>query len=302
MPTREDMRNLGQGIISSFEARTAGIASLRDEVKEQRQVTQTQLGELDRNHRAIAHHLQADLIRGRTEIKASVNAQLRGLGHGHAALTAQEGRRKTEVYTWLKGADRAHNAMTRQLRAGLAQGQANLKNNVSAQVQDLDRSHNAMAQRQREDLERGPAGLIRGERLRKSEVKTWLEDVAAIRAGARAAWGDLVATMMAKRADAVAVAEAPPQVAPPPPIVRGVAPAITTEEDAVERVVVGEVTTEFASLTDRVFVYLANHPDGTRLAELEREIGLSRFQAARAVRHLIDEGKTEKRHFCYFAI
>jgi hypothetical protein len=158
-----------------------------------------------------------------------------------------------------------------------------------------------MAQRQREDLERGPAELTRVERQRKSEVKTWLEDVAATHARAQAAWRDLVATTGARRAGAVVLADAPPE-APPHLVVRAAAPSITADEDVVAMVVVGEVTTEFASLSDRVFVYLANHPDGTRLTELEREIGLSRFQAARAVRHLMDEGKAEKRDFRYFAI
>lgn len=62
------------------------------------------------------------------------------------------------------------------------------------------------------------------------------------------------------------------------------------------------MTEEFTALGDRVFQYLANHPDGTRLTEIEREFGLGRLQAARVIRHLTDEGKAEKRDRCYYAI
>jgi len=55
-------------------------------------------------------------------------------------------------------------------------------------------------------------------------------------------------------------------------------------------------------LRDRVFAYLADHPDGTRLVELEEEFGVARIQAARVVRELMDDNKVEKRDLLYFAI
>ncbi len=55
-------------------------------------------------------------------------------------------------------------------------------------------------------------------------------------------------------------------------------------------------------LCDRVFAYLANHSDGTKLTKLEEEFGLARIQVARVLRDLIDDNKVEKRHLLYFAI
>jgi len=55
-------------------------------------------------------------------------------------------------------------------------------------------------------------------------------------------------------------------------------------------------------LRDRVFAYLADHPDGTKLAELEAEFGVSRIEMARVVRALMDNNKVEKRELLYFAI
>lgn len=55
-------------------------------------------------------------------------------------------------------------------------------------------------------------------------------------------------------------------------------------------------------LRDRIFAYLADHPDGTKLAELESEFGVSRIEMARVVRALMDDNKAEKRELFYFAI
>jgi len=74
-------------------------------------------------------------------------------------------------------------------------------------------------------------------------------------------------------------AGAPPKVAPTPKV----APPV-------------------GALRDRAFAYLADHPDGTKLAELETEFGVSRIEMARVVRALMDNNKVEKRELLYFAI
>ena len=55
-------------------------------------------------------------------------------------------------------------------------------------------------------------------------------------------------------------------------------------------------------LRDRIFAYLANHPNGTKLVEMEEEFGIARIQVAGVVRALIDDNKVEKRNLLYFAI
>lgn len=57
-----------------------------------------------------------------------------------------------------------------------------------------------------------------------------------------------------------------------------------------------------ATLQHRVFEYLADHPDGTRIAELQREFGLTRRQMTRILENLIDDNKAEKHDQLYFAI
>lgn len=154
---------------------------------------------------------------------------------------------------------------------------------------------------------------------RSSDVSAMLKEFREEQAGVRDEWEKLSATMQAKRGGVALVVEAPRPVevlpppavvaeAPrpvvvvaPPPAVVAEAPPAMAEEEAVAMAEVGEVTPELASLSERVFEYLANHPDGTRLIELEREFSMSRLQMARVVRNLMDEGKAEKRDLFYFA-
>jgi len=77
----------------------------------------------------------------------------------------------------------------------------------------------------------------------------------------------------------------PPKVAPAPPVAK-----------------LPKKMPPVGALRDRVFAYLADHPDGTKLAELEAEFGVSRIEMARIVRNLMDNNKVEKRELLYFAI
>ena len=146
---------------------------------------------------------------------------------------------------------------------------------------------------------------------RRSDVRGQLQGYRTDHAGAQAAWHEMSETLQARRMGGVAVAETPtpvaveeapslPMIAPEPPTAPGSEGA--AEEEAVAQAEVGDLTPEIADLSQRVFGYLADHPDGVRLTEIEGEFGLGRFQAARVVRHLIDEGNTDKRDLLYFAI
>jgi len=77
MSMREEMRSLAQEIIGSYEARAAGIASLRQEVSSQRQATQAQLYELHRSHQTMARKLHADLAKSAANLKRDVNTMLK---------------------------------------------------------------------------------------------------------------------------------------------------------------------------------------------------------------------------------
>jgi len=199
-----------------------------------------------------------------------------------ASLRDEVATQQQATQVQLRELDRAHQAMARELRADLTKGRSDLASSVASQLNEQDAAHQAMARQQRADLAKGRADLTQAEAGRKSEVNTWMNQVATAHAEARNEWQNLTATMQAKRGV---------------PVVEGIA-----EEEAMVRAEVAEVTPDIAALRDQVFEYLANHPDGTRRVELEQEFGLARVQMARVIKGLVDENKVIKRELLYFAI
>jgi len=56
------------------------------------------------------------------------------------------------------------------------------------------------------------------------------------------------------------------------------------------------------TLRDVIFTYLAEHPDGTKLTQLEQDLSMARIKLAQVMRQLMEENKVEKRELRYFAI
>jgi len=150
---------------------------------------------------------------------------------------------------------------------------------------------------------------------RRAEVASMIQEFAAVAPERRVEVADMIrefAAMAPERRDEVATmirefaAQAPERrdeiwgtaparaaVAPPPKV----APPVEelAEEAVVEEVPAGE-------LRDIVFAYLANHPDGAKLVELEEEFGVARIQMAKVIRELIDDNLVDKRDLFYFVI
>ena len=53
-------------------------------------------------------------------------------------------------------------------------------------------------------------------------------------------------------------------------------------------------------LRNRVLNYLANHPEGTKLVELEEKLGTARIQLTDIINNLIDNHQVDKRDMLYF--
>lgn len=265
MPTSEAMRNLSEDIVRSYEDRIGGIAQLRETVQTLRKTASTEMKQLRSSLMAMGRKLRADLSKSSADMKAAVSTQLKEL-------------------------DAAHQAMARRQRADLAKGHSDLRSNVGNQLGEMHAAHQTMAKRQRADLAKGHSDLKHDVGTILKGFDAELKEVRTVLAGGRDEWQKMTATMQAKRG-------APVAVAPPPPPVWEMA-----EEEALARAGAGEVTPGTAVIGSRVFEHLANHPDGTRLVELEQRFGVARIQVARLLKSLMNENKVEKRDLLYFAV
>jgi hypothetical protein len=182
MPTKEEMRSLGEKIVGSYEDRIAGIAELRVAVK-------TQLKEFDHTHAAMSRELKADLAKVRpaleeedrkrqSETREFMGELGRAVAQGKAAVKAQ-----------LKGFDDAHATMSRELKADLAK--------VRPALEEEDRKRQSEAREFMGELGRAVA-------QGKAATQALLRDFGEVQAGARDEWQKLTATMRAKRGAVVA--------------------------------------------------------------------------------------------------
>ena len=174
-----------------------------------------------------------------------------------------------------------------ELGRAVAEGKATVK----TLLKELDSAHQAMSTQLRADLakdekERSRQAralkqeMVRGVAEIKSAVSAQLKEFADIQAGARDEWQILTASMQAQRVGAAVEVKSAEAVAVP----------------------AEEITSETDDIQNRAFEYLANHPDGTKLVELEQEFGVSRIEMARLLKDLMNENKVEKRELLYFAI
>ena len=56
-----------------------------------------------------------------------------------------------------------------------------------------------------------------------------------------------------------------------------------------------------ATLRDVIFTYLAEHPDGARLTQMEQDLGMARIRLAKEMKRLIEAKKVQKWEMLYFA-
>ena len=302
------MDSLAHEIIESYETREAGLTALRQDVSMQKQTTQALIEELEITRRATAQQLRAGLAKGHSDLAGGVAAQLTQLDAGHSAMTQELRAGLAKGHSVLAGGvaaqltqlDAGHRAMTQELRAGLAKGHSDLMGGVAAQLTQVDADHRAMTQELRSHLAEARSSMVQTEVSRKSHIRAWIHGVAATHAGARDAWQNLAAIMQEKRAAPTASDVAPVPLYPaggPPASPRQIV-EIPVENAAGN----GEEDGSLSILANSAFAYLADHPDGARLTNLEQELGLGRFQMNQVVRRLTDRGKVEKRDLLYFAI
>lgn len=285
MPTGEEMRSLTQQIEGAYDARIGDIGRIRKEVSNGRQALKMQLSALDKSHRAMAAKLHADLARGHTALAGSTAAFLKeldtaqqemareqktALGRGRAALA-------TQVTGQLKDLSATRGAMARQQRGNLIKGRFDLATAVINQLKGIHTARKTMANRQKHTLSKGRAELA-------ANTASMIGDMRGDRTAAGAEWRKLGLNLSAKRGGAKQPRSRPSRA------------PISTPAFGAEMPAGGD------SMRPQVFEYLAGHPDGTRMTELEMEFGIPRIQMAKVLKNLMEDSKVEKRDLLYFAV
>jgi hypothetical protein len=285
MTTREEMRSLAEEIVDAYTDRVATIAELRKTVK-------TELKELKDARIDLGKELRADLAKSAADRNAAVSTQLKELDAAHAAMSREMRAELNKGRQTLTEEEAKRQSEAREFMGELGKVVAEGKAAVKTLLGEFDSSHNAMSREMRAELSKGRQSLAKGERKRQSEAREFmgelgkavaegkaatqalLRDFGEVQAGARDEWQKMTATIQSKRGG-VGIKVKP---------------------------LIEEITPETTTLRNRVFEYLANHPDGTKMTELEQEFSVARIQMAKLLKDLADENKVAKRNSLYFAI
>lgn len=249
--------------------------SLVEDIISAGEVRSSDLVSLHQQVAAQRDEVRTQLQRVHSGRLSSAHQMRSALNKERLELAQGESQRSTEFWAWLGDVAGARQDVAHQMRSalnkgrlGLAQGESQRSKAVQAWIGDVAGARQDMAHQVHTVLTSGRLGLARAEAQRGSRVRGWLRELSGERQAAQIEWRHL-ATPRGKRAGTSKVSEA---------------------------------TEEFSRVRERVFEGLADHPDGLRLKEIEREFGMSRFESNRVVKSLINSGKAEKRGLLYFAI
>ncbi|MBI4235906.1 MAG: hypothetical protein HY688_00940 [Chloroflexi bacterium] len=284
------MRQVVEGVLTARADRQRTLRATRENVRDAlgqhrkaRHAAAFQRRTAQRTHRAA-------LAAGRAALKGETGSLRREMasaqGDGRRTrLTAAQVLRHTRHEGW-----KAQRATMRRRSSDLQRRRAAEAPRLSRQrlgtVQAIQQDTGTLRQRTRASLQESARARHLGRRAlthtlemgrealrsravaeRTAAARTRATTRAAL-ARARAEWGRVGA-----HAPAASQPAAPTAAAPPP----------------------GE------DLAQRSFAYLADHPDGVRLRDLEEILGANRFRMVEALRALIEGGKVRREEGLYFA-
>ncbi|MBI2853527.1 MAG: hypothetical protein HYX87_01220 [Chloroflexi bacterium] len=300
------MRNLVENIKASYEVRTSGIANLRGQVATDMGAARAHISELNRSRQDMSRQLRDDLgtrhaarAKAEAQRKSSADSWLKdtakarqslakgireNLAREHYSRVDAEAQRSSRAQDFLKGIAAGRNEMAASLKASLnkshsdrEQVEAQRKSRTETELKGIAASRKKNAEKLRSSLGKGRSDLAKAAKQKRSQTLSWLKSVADKQAEDHAAWQNMSASLKSKRSN-------------------GGTPTQEPEEGG------SHAQVDLPALSDRVFERVAGQPGGTRLAEMEQEFGVSRFQIDKALKTLIERGKVEKRDRLYFAI
>lgn len=229
-----------------------------------------------KEHKAMADKLKENAVELRENIEKGEADRLKTFNDMMGNIHQDINQIETYVANKLKEFSDAHAGMSEELKKMLA-------NYVADMVKATKKLMGDIQKRQKERTAE-VADL-------NAEVADLLETFKTEREKMAANWQALTATMAKKRGIKPKV-EAEVKVRP-------VEEAI---EEAVEEVEAEEAPPAEISLEDRVLEFIERHPEGVKVGDMEKPIGVPRMRLGVISKKLLEEGKVRKEEKMYFPL
>ncbi len=281
-----EMHSLTEDLMRSHQERMADLAVRQREVG-------SSLRETHAARSAMADAQREMLEVGRAALQADVSATIGGF---HAARVAGEAARKADriqvVSDLMDAFHQAQAEMAAEQREALEQVRPQLMAETAGFLGEIHAARVAGEAARKADRIQGVSDLMDAFHQARAEMAAeQRETFAGYRADRKALAEDLAEFSQVWRDFCIAMQGRPTSVPPgPPPLKVEVKPVPPPRP--VEPGIAAE--TREAPSGEAVFGYLADHPDGARLVELEAHFGTSRIRLVTIVTRLIEENKARK--------
>jgi len=328
MGISDDIKNLGEDIVASYDSRVKAIGTL---VKDTHQM----LKGFDTKHKEMSEKLRADLAKGE-EDRLKVHKALMADIQKFVSNLAKE------VADMIKRVQKEHKDMADKLKADLAKGEedrikafklmmANIRKEikdietyVKNKLKEFDDAHADMSEELKKALAEYVDDMVaatnklmgdiqKRQKERNAEVADLLEVFKTEREKMSAYWQALIATMAKKRGIRpevdVEVKARPVEEAIEEMEEEEVTPEMDLEEEvkarpveeAIEEMEEEEVTPEMG-LEEEVLQFINEHSGGVRVGDMEEPLGVARTRLGVIAKRLLGEGKVRKEENLYFPL
>lgn len=283
------MKAAVEEVLSSRAARLAGLQEIKEGVRTALgRYCQARGDERSRQEEA-RQFLGTALATGRVALRGEVGSLRHEAAMALARVCQARSSRAMALLAQLRGEAQQRR---QEVQQGLSQQRERLTDDAARLRQEL-REHGEEVQRRVQEL-RGETEQalrntrhVRGENGRAQSHNLRLA-VGAIRSGVAGVRSAMKADLARARVEWV-------RTTPVPAAPAGPAPGLPVMEPTLGP------PAPVADLPEKAFAYLADHPDGVRMREMEECLGTTRFKVMRALRTLEEEGKVRREGGLYYA-
>jgi len=272
MGRADEMKNLGEGIVASYDARVkAGGELVKD--------THDMLKRFQTEHKEMADRLSADLTKGEEDRVKDFKAMVEG-------IQVEQKDRNKAVADLLEKFAKDHEAMADELRKSLAKGETGRIEDFKEMMEGIQKFVADVVK----ETKRLMDAIRASQGERNKEVLDLLEVFKTEREEAAANWHVLTVTMAEKRGIMPKVGvEVKPKVKPKAGAEKKVEVPVEEEE-------------EIPDLEGKLLAVIREYPNGITLAEVSERLGVATVVLGRTARKLIEKGMVRREEKLYFPV
>jgi len=284
MGMADDMRNLAEDIVSSYNARIARIGEMKKE-------TENLLAEFRTAHEKMSKELRRDLAEGVSNRVPEVKNMLDQFQALHQEMS-------NALRDTLSKGEEDRLTSFKDMDTGIKTRISEIKDETHRLLSDFDKAHKEMGDALRGTLSKSEEGRLKGFKAMDKEIKASVDRIAKetaklLREFGTAhkemanEWKNLTALMAKKRG------------APVKPVVK---PKVAKPKPKVEEKVVPEVeeVKPEETLEEGMLRIVNSNPRGIMLRDIADSLGLAPIRLARTIKALIDEGEIRKEDNLYY--